>query len=278
MNIHILSSADQDFSALSYNKRLLSPCPNIIFKKIDFQKGRNFNKLSNYRNFLETLKHDQFVILVDATDVICINPDLHKMYNDFLAMNSEIVFGAEKGTCYAFEYNSNQRARKECELWHKIYNLGEIELEQERPAGRTWLKNSYFLNSGMVCGYAGSIASLYNDVINGATKGHIDDRKVNFHNTQSDQICIYQTIFNSQKYHNKIISIDYESKLFHNVAPFKYDFDDKKILTGGKISNPYFVHFPGAVLLPAQIKQFKTSFGFKQNSNLLDFNLITSNI
>ncbi len=274
MNVHVLSSSDRDFSALLFNKQLLSQNSDIIFKKIYFQKGQNFNKLLNYRDFLKKLKYDQFVILVDATDVICINPDINKMYDDFLAMNTEIVFGAEKGTCYAFEYHKNQQTRKECELWHEIYNLGKPEFEHERPAGRTWLKNSYLLNSGMVCGYAGSIASLYNDVIDGATKGCIDGQKVNFQHAQSDQICIFQTIFNSQKYHNKIISMDYKSKLFHNVAPFKYDFDDKKILTGGKILNPYFVHFPGAVLLYDQIKQFKSSFGFNQNSGLLDFNLI----
>lgn len=276
MNIHVLSSADRDFSALTFNKHLLSKNSDIIFKKIDFQKGQNFNKLSNYRDFLETLKHDQFVILVDATDVICINPDMHKMYDDFLTMDTEIVFGAEKGTCYAFGYHTNQQTRKECELWHEIYNLGKPEFEHERPAGRTWLKNSYLLNSGMVCGYAGSISSLYNDVIDGATKGYIDGRKVNFQHTQSDQICIFQTIFNCSKYHNNIISTDYESKLFHNVAPFRYDFTNKKISTAGKIFNPYFVHFPGTVLLPEQIKQFKSSFGFNQNSGLLDFNLIVS--
>lgn len=275
VEFYVLSSGDKDFSAVSYNKRVLSQHSNIVFKRIDFQKGANFNKLSNYRDFLNKLQEDSFVILIDATDVICINSDINKMYQDFSTMNLEIVFGAEKGTCYAFGFNSNQRIREDCELWHEIYNLGEVNFDEEKPVGRTWLKNPFLLNSGMMCGYAGSISNFLNDVINGATKGYIDDQKVNFYSKMSDQICITQTILKCKKYH-KTISIDKESKLFHNIAPFKYDFVNQKISTANKTLNPYFIHFPGSCLMHSQIKQFKSSFGFVENSGLLDFNLISS--
>ena len=223
INYIILSSSNKYYKCLFYN---LKKCKNM--QVVDWNHS-NFNKLIFYNKILKTLQKNTFVILIDASDVICINNNINEMYNEFKSFNKDIVFGAENGGHFVFEKHQNQNLLK----YMNIFNLEPPTFSIKY--GRRWLTNNNILNSGLICGYSDKISNFFDMVIN--------ENK----NNTSDQISIINTIINNPIL-EKSISVDYKNSLFHNFSVFHEDYlinENNCLKYKNKLIKPYFIHFPG---------------------------------
>lgn len=233
----ILSSSNKEYLCLSYN---LSVCKNM--ELVDWQHT-NFNKLIFYSARLKELPPNTFVVLIDAADVLCINPDMNDMYTKFKKMEKDIVFGAENGGHFVFEEGKQAKLLQ----YMNIFN-------QKSPGfitkyGRRWLSESTILNSGLICGYSDKISEFFDVVVRENP------------NQGSDQISIISTIINHPRLADNI-TVDYESTLFHNFTVFHEDYllSQNKCLTfKGKSITPHFLHFPG-ITFASQSAMFSAVF------------------
>lgn len=224
MKYTILTSSNKKYECLKYNKKLI---PNIII--VDW-KENNKNRLYYYYNKLKTFTKRTFIIIMDASDVICLNSNISDMFTEFLKFNKDIIFGAEDGGRIVFhneEYNTLLQFRK-------VFNFNKPNFKMKY--NRRWLNNQTSLNAGLICGYSDTLVKFFNKVI--------DENK---HENKDDQICFIRTIINNNEEYKNIIGLDFESKLFHNFRVFHemYNITHNKIIYNKQLIRPYFVHFPG---------------------------------
>lgn len=226
MDYKIISSSNKKYKLLEYNSKY---CKN--FETVPWSKN-NFSKIKFYLEKLKSLKKNTFVILIDASDVICINNNIEEFYNIFKTFNKEIIFGAECGGYFVFKENQINNLRK----FMNIFGIKKLGFKN--AYGRRWLKKDTILNSGLICGYSESIIDFFTEVLN------IE------HNRKSDQISIINTIIKTPNLATNI-SIDFKSQLFHNFSVFQNDYNiDNKTKNNlfqykNQTISPFFIHFPG---------------------------------
>lgn len=226
MKYKILTSTNKNYRLLEYNSNY---CENLECVP---WKGNNFSKIKFYLKRLKKIKKNTFVILIDASDVICINNNIDEFYKKFKRFNKSIVFSAECGGYYVFKENQTENLNKFMDAF-KFKSPTFISAN-----GRRWLKKDSLLNSGLICGYSKSIIELFNEVI-----------ELNKNNS-CDQSSIINTIISNPILATNI-AIDTKSQLFHNFSVFKKNYkinaniNDNSFEYKKKIIRPFFIQFPG---------------------------------
>ena len=200
----ILSSCNKDYLCLSYN---LSVCKNM--ERVDWRHNM-FSKIIFYSTRLKELPPNTFVVLIDAADVLCINPDMNDMYSKFTKMEKDIVFGAENGGRFVFEKSEEGKLLQ----YMNIFNQKHPEFITKHE--RRWLSESTILNSGLICGYSDKISEFF-DLVVCEHPNHYDD-----------QSCMINTILNHPHLADNI-TVDYDSTLFHNFTVFHEENEDYQI-------------------------------------------------
>ncbi len=225
MNYKIFSSSNKNYKLLQHNSNYCNNFFQVRWKK------NNFSKIRYYLKSLKQLENNTFVILIDASDVICINNDIEEFYEKFKSFNKPIVFGTECGGGYVFS-----KEQENLNAFNKIFNLKTPSFKHAYR--RKWLKDHSMLNSGLICGYSDNLIELFNKVIYLHPNG------------RSDQNCIILTIIKTPSLSSSI-ALDFDSILFHNFSVFKdnYKIDsnkkDKSFQYNNKTLSPFFIHFPG---------------------------------
>ena len=236
--IYITYETDKNNTNLNFLLFLINKYKYPNYKVLGVGETWNdwYGRLTSYKNFIESINLEKFVLITDARDVLVNEP-----YEDFIKKakklyydnNSRVICGAEQVCCTA-DHNGTARSK------NIDINIKDYIKDVYKPFMEAKGKDNFYkyIQFGLLFGKAKDLLNLF--------------KAMDLKPGGDDQTTLYKTFYENPD----ILTIDYSGIIFSN-APnlkkipivgtcfYKWDYDNKSFRNTKTNNIPSLIQTPG---------------------------------
>lgn len=239
------------------------------FKILTAKKWTGFGlKIQTIYDYIKTLPDNKIVIISDARDVLCVNYDVHSLFNKIKNIVQEkIILSTEIGCCVNFQQNLGNYRTKSGKVLKRTYEEGtpnsknwksffNMHAERNNIKHKNVHKKNIHINAGIYIGTVKNIKTIYSIM--------------NPNDKEDDQILLSEMFYLFPNkfvldYNRNIISNSHvwdtnNTKIMEEDSGCTYKKEGKLIKDTYSNTYPYFIHTPG--------KHFKCFDGVRDLMNI----------